>query len=41
MRTLSGALAELDAYALQLGRALTVPLLRQWLRNPPGRMSRE
>jgi DnaA family protein len=41
MRTLSGALAELDAYALQLGRGLTVPLLRQWLRNPPGRMPRE
>jgi DnaA family protein len=41
MRTLSGALAELDAYALQLGRGLTVPLLRQWLRNPTGRMPRE
>ncbi len=41
MRTLSAALADLDDYALQLGRALTVPLLRQWLRNRAGRMRAE
>jgi DnaA-homolog protein len=41
MRTLAAALAELDDYALQLGRALTVPLFRQWLRNRAGRMRAE
>jgi DnaA family protein len=38
MRTLSAALEALDAYALQQRRALTVPLLRQWLQIQDSRM---
>ena len=41
MRTLSATLAALDAYALQQGRALTVPLMRHWLREQAGRMPDE
>ncbi|HWY72757.1 MAG TPA: DnaA/Hda family protein [Burkholderiaceae bacterium] len=41
MRTLAAALEALDAYALQQGRALTVPLLRHWLREQAGRMPDE
>jgi DnaA family protein len=41
MRTLSAALEALDGYALQQGRALTVPLLRDWLREQAGRMPDE
>jgi len=41
MRTLAAALAELDAYALEQGRALTVPLLRQWLHAQTGKMADE
>jgi DnaA-homolog protein len=41
MRTLSSALEALDGYALQQGRALTVPLLRHWLREQAGRMPDE
>jgi DnaA family protein len=41
MRTLAAALAELDAYALEQGRALTVPLLRQWLHAQTGKMAHE
>jgi DnaA-homolog protein len=39
MRTLCAALEGLDAYALQQRRALTVPLLRQWLQFDDSRMS--
>jgi len=41
MRTLSATLEALDAYALQQGRALTVPLMRDWLREQAGRMPDE
>ncbi len=41
MRTLAAVLDALDGYALQQGRALTVPLLRQWLREQAGRMPDE
>jgi DnaA family protein len=41
MRTLSATLEALDAYALQQGRALTVPLLRHWLSEQAGRMPDE
>jgi DnaA family protein len=41
MRTLAAAVEALDAYALQQGRALTVPLLRDWLRAQAGRMPDE
>jgi len=41
MRTLAAAVEALDAYALQQGRALTVPLLRAWLRAQAGRMPDE
>jgi DnaA family protein len=41
MRTLSATLEALDAYALQQGRALTVPLMRHWLREQAGRMPDE
>jgi DnaA-homolog protein len=41
MRTLSATLEALDAYALQQGRALTVPLMRHWLREQAGRMPNE
>jgi DnaA family protein len=41
MRTLGAALDSLDAYGLQQGRALTVPLLRDWLRGQAGRMPDE
>jgi len=41
MRTLAAALHALDAYALQSGRALTVPLLKEWLREQVGRMPDE
>ncbi len=41
MRTLAAAVEALDAYALQQGRALTVPLLRAWLRTQAGRMPDE
>jgi len=36
MRTLVSVLDALDAYALERQRALTVPLLRQWLQQEPG-----
>ncbi len=36
MRTLVSVLDALDAYALARQRALTVPLLRQWLQQEPG-----
>jgi DnaA family protein len=36
MRTLVSVLDALDAYALQRQRALTIPLLRQWLQQEPG-----
>jgi DnaA family protein len=35
MRTLVAALDALDAFALERGRALTVPLLREWLLRTP------
>jgi DnaA-homolog protein len=38
MRTLAAAVEALDAYALRQGRALTVPLLKDWLRAQAGRM---
>ena len=38
MRTLSAVLQALDDYALQQGRGLTVPLLRDWLQQQAGRM---
>jgi DnaA family protein len=38
MRTLAAVLDALDSYALQQSRALTVPLLRSWLREQAGRM---
>lgn len=41
MRTLAAVLDALDRYALQQGRALTVPLLRDWLREQAGRMPDE
>jgi DnaA family protein len=41
MRTLAAAVDALDAYALQRGRALTVPLLRHWLLEQAGRMPDE
>jgi DnaA family protein len=41
MRTLSATLEALDSYALQQGRALTVPLLRDWLREQAGTMPDE
>jgi DnaA family protein len=41
MRTLSAALDALDAHALQQRRALTIPLLRHWLRGQAGRMPDE
>jgi len=41
MRTLAAVLDALDGYALQQGRALTVPLLRHWLREQAGRMPDE
>ncbi|MBV8210135.1 MAG: DnaA regulatory inactivator Hda [Burkholderiaceae bacterium] len=41
MRTLSAVLNALDSYALQHGRALTVPLLRAWLLEQAGKMSPE
>ncbi|HEX4585415.1 MAG TPA: DnaA/Hda family protein [Burkholderiaceae bacterium] len=41
MRTLAAVLDALDGYALQQGRALTVPLLRSWLREQAGRMPDE
>jgi DnaA-homolog protein len=41
MRTLSATLEALDAYALQQGRALTVPLMKHWLREQAGRMPDE
>jgi DnaA-homolog protein len=41
MRTLAAALAALDAYGLQQGRALTVPLLKEWLGEQAGRMPAE
>ena len=41
MRTLAAAVEAMDAYALQQGRALTVPLLRHWLRAQAGRMPDE
>jgi DnaA-homolog protein len=41
MRTLAAVLDALDNYALQQGRALTVPLLRDWLREQAGRMPDE
>jgi DnaA family protein len=41
MRTLAAVLDALDGYALQQGRALTVPLLRDWLREQAGRMPDE
>jgi DnaA-homolog protein len=41
MRTLSATLEALDAYALQQGRALTVPLMRHWLREQAGTMPNE
>jgi DnaA family protein len=41
MRTLAAAVEALDAYALQQGRALTVPLLRAWLLAQAGRMPDE
>jgi DnaA family protein len=41
MRTLAAALAALDAYGLQHGRALTVPLLKDWLAEQAGRMPGE
>lgn len=41
MRTLSATLEALDAFALQQGRALTVPLMRDWLSEQAGRMPDE
>lgn len=41
MRTLAGALDALDAFALSQGRALTVPLLREWLALQQSRMPGE
>ena len=41
MRTLATALDALDGYALQQRRALTVPLLRHWLREQASRMPAE
>ena len=41
MRTLAAVLDALDGYALQQGRPLTVPLLRNWLREQAGRMPDE
>ena len=41
MRTLAAALAALDAYGLQQRRALTVPLLREWLQVHDSRMPNE
>jgi DnaA family protein len=41
MRTLAAALQALDDYALEQGRALTVPLLRHWLQQQTGRMPPE
>jgi DnaA-homolog protein len=41
MRTLAAVLDALDGYALQQRRALTVPLLRDWLRDEAGRMPDE
>ena len=41
MRTLAAVLDALDGYGLQQGRALTVPLLRDWLREQAGRMPDE
>jgi DnaA family protein len=41
MRTLAAVLQALDDYALQQGRGLTVPLLRDWLNRQAGRMPPE
>jgi len=41
MRTLAAALEALDAYGLQQRRALTVPLLREWLQVHDSRMPNE
>jgi DnaA family protein len=41
MRTLAAALHALDDYALEQGRALTIPLLRHWLQQRTGRMPPE
>ncbi len=41
MRTLAAALEALDAYGLQQRRALTVPLLRDWMQAQDSRMPNE